>query len=140
MLTNLEMTYFNSKRKKSTCNTEIKINSENIIKVNRISPEKYFIYYKKKDIEDIFKLCDLNMENFSIVSQVKGGGIKAQYDSFLLSLSKSVLNFIKDDNSKYENSKKILRKKDLVTSDHRQKQSKTPGKVKARKTRQFSKR
>ena len=132
--------FVNSKRKKSTCNTEIKLSPNHMIQINKLDAKEYFLNYKKESVEKIFQLCNLNLENFSIISQVKGGGISSQYTSFLFSIAKSILYLTKDNNEEYIKVKRILREQNLITCDHRQKQSKTPGKVKARKTRQFSKR
>ena len=71
--------------------------------------------------------------NFDVKSQVVGGGHTGQAGALVHGISRALLLF---DN----NLKSILRKEKLTTRDSRSVERKKPGRAKARKSFQFSKR
>ena len=73
------------------------------------------------------------LSDFYFTSQVKGGGKKAQREAISLGIARA---FVKSD----ESLKATLRKASFMTRDDRMVERKKTGRVKARKSHQFSKR
>ena len=103
------------------------------------------IYVNGKNYEDYFKRANHKMQllrPFEIISQptnydvrcnVKGGGLTGQVGAMVHGISKALLLFDAD-------LKSILKKEKLTTRDSRSVERKKPGRKKARKSFQFSKR
>lgn len=73
------------------------------------------------------------MNKFDIVVNLEGGGIKGQAEALRLGLTRALV--IAD-----EENKKVLKQKGFITRDSRVVERKKPGRPKARKRFQFSKR
>lgn len=73
------------------------------------------------------------MDKFDIVANLEGGGIKGQAEALRLGITRALV--IAD-----EENKKALKQKGFVTRDSRTVERKKPGRPKARKRFQFSKR
>ena len=103
------------------------------------------IYVNGKDYANYFKRDTHKMQvlrpfeitdqgtNFDVKSQVVGGGHTGQAGALVHGISRALLLFDED-------FKKILRKEKLTTRDSRAVERKKPGRAKARKSYQFSKR
>ena len=103
------------------------------------------IYVNGKNYEDYFKRPSHKMQimrpfeiieqpaDYDVRSQVVGGGHTGQAGALVHGISRALLLF---DN----NLKSILRKEKLTTRDSRSVERKKPGRAKARKSYQFSKR
>ena len=103
------------------------------------------IYVNGKNYEDYFKRPSHKMQimrpfeiieqpaNYDVRSQVVGGGHTGQAGALVHGISRALLLF---DN----NFKSILRKEKLTTRDSRSVERKKPGRAKARRSYQFSKR
>ncbi|MBP9758590.1 30S ribosomal protein S9 [Candidatus Dojkabacteria bacterium] len=73
------------------------------------------------------------MTTFYFTAMVKGGGVTGQIEAIRHALSRALVSF-------NEEFKPIIKKAGLLTRDPRMVERKKPGKVKARKSPQFSKR
>lgn len=106
--------------------------TKNKIKINNLSIKKYF--NKKLNYKLIFDPIKLtNFKYLNIKINVKGGGKVSQIMAIRNGLAKALLNY----NKKY---KKMLSDNKLLTRDSRVVERKKIGKVKSRKSKQFSKR
>jgi len=120
------------RRKTSTARVFLKEGSGNVI-VN----EKPALEYFKKDssIQEFLeplKVVELNGK-FDVMINVNGGGISGQIDAIKLGIARAIL--------KHDASLKPgLKKLGLLTRDPRMVERKKPGRPKARKRFQFSKR
>ena len=120
------------RRKTSTARVFLKEGSGNVI-VN----EKPALEYFKKDsnIQEFLeplKVVELNGK-FDVMVNVNGGGISGQIDAIKLGIARAIL--------KHDASLKPgLKKLGLLTRDPRMVERKKPGRPKARKRFQFSKR
>ena len=103
------------------------------------------IYVNGKNYEDYFKRATHKMQitrpfeiieqptDYDVRSQVVGGGHTGQAGALVHGISRALLLYD-------ENLKSILRKEKLTTRDSRSVERKKPGRAKARKSYQFSKR
>jgi small subunit ribosomal protein S9 len=120
------------RRKTSSARVFLKEGSGNIL-INNKKAEEYF----KKDtvlnqIYDPLVITDMR-DKFDIKISVNGGGISGQIGAIRLGISRAIL--------KYDASHKPgLKKEGLLTRDSRMVERKKPGRPKARKRFQFSKR
>ncbi len=120
------------RRKTSSARVYLKEGSGNIL-INNKKAEEYF----KKDtvlnqIYDPLVISDMR-DKFDIKINVNGGGISGQIGAIRLGISRAIL--------KYDASHKPgLKKEGLLTRDSRMVERKKPGRPKARKRFQFSKR
>ncbi|TAE49957.1 MAG: 30S ribosomal protein S9 [Bacteroidetes bacterium] len=80
-----------------------------------------------------FRVLDINASQFDITVNVDGGGINGQAEAIRLGISRALMIFTPD-------FRPPLKKAGLVTRDSRRVERKKPGKRKARKSTQFSKR
>ncbi|WP_259288855.1 30S ribosomal protein S9 [Candidatus Nasuia deltocephalinicola] len=105
---------------------------KNKIRINNLKINEYF--NKKINYKLIFDPIKItNSKNLDIKINVKGGGKNAQIMAVRNGVAKALLNY----NKKY---KKILSDNKLLTRDSRMVERKKIGKVKSRKSKQFSKR
>ncbi|WP_259285996.1 30S ribosomal protein S9 [Candidatus Nasuia deltocephalinicola] len=102
------------------------------IKINNLNINEYF--NKKLNYKIIFDSIKLtNSKNLDIKIHVKGGGKCSQIFAIRNGIAKALLSY----NKKY---KKILSDNKLLTRDSRVVERKKLGKIKSRKSKQFSKR
>jgi small subunit ribosomal protein S9 len=86
----------------------------------------------KKNLMTPFAITD-TAKNFYFTAVVKGGGVTGQIEAVRHAISRALVKFD-------ENLKSPLKKAGMLTRDPRMVERKKPGKVKARKSPQFSKR
>ena len=103
------------------------------------------IYVNGKNFENYFKRSNHKMQilrpfeitnqstSFDVRSKVVGGGLSGQAGALVHGISRALLKFD-------ENLKSSLRKEKLTTRDSRSVERKKPGRAKARRSFQFSKR
>ena len=103
------------------------------------------IYVNGKNLDDYFKRPNHKMQilrpfeisnqstSFDVKSKVIGGGLSGQAGAIVHGISKALLMFD-------ENLKSSLKKEKLTTRDSRSVERKKPGRAKARRSFQFSKR
>ncbi|MGH2575755.1 MAG: 30S ribosomal protein S9 [Ignavibacteria bacterium] len=120
------------RRKTSTARVHL-LEGKGIIKVNNKEAVEYF---KKEilvnQIHEPLKATDL-LEKFDVRVNVNGGGVSGQIGAIKLGIARAIL--------KYDASlKPNLKKLGLLTRDSRMVERKKPGRPKARKRFQFSKR
>jgi small subunit ribosomal protein S9 len=122
------------RRKEATARVYMTPSKKAGIIVNKKSLDDYFSA-NKMPMEQIFKPFEaLNIKNtYSINVNVKGGGKSGQAGAIKLGISRCLSQLD-------EQSRKILRAKGLLTRDSRAVERKKPGRHKARKSIQFSKR
>ena len=101
--------------------------------VNGRSLQEYFprIFHRKR-AEEALKVTEYDGQ-FDVIVRVSGGGVTGQADAVRLGLARAVLE-------KDEEVRPVLRKNGLLTRDARKVERKKPGRPKARKRFQFSKR
>ncbi len=101
--------------------------------VNGRSLQDYFprILHRKR-AEEALKVTEYDGK-LDVTVRVRGGGITGQADAIRLALARSIL-------TKDEETRPLLRKHGLLTRDSRKVERKKPGRPKARKRFQFSKR
>jgi small subunit ribosomal protein S9 len=83
-------------------------------------------------IEEPLKITDLE-GRFDILVRIRGGGMTGQADALRLGLSRAIVTYDEEQRS-------TLRGKGMLTRDSRKVERKKPGRPKARKRFQFSKR
>lgn len=86
----------------------------------------------RKRAEEALKVSEYDGQ-FDVFVRVNGGGVSGQADAIRLGLARAVL-------AKDEEVRPILRRNGLLTRDSRKVERKKPGRPKARKRFQFSKR
>ncbi|WP_259289764.1 30S ribosomal protein S9 [Candidatus Nasuia deltocephalinicola] len=105
---------------------------KNKIRINNLKIKKYF--NKKMNYKIIFDAIKLtNSKNLDIKINVKGGGKQSQIMAARIGIAKALLQY-------NENYKKILSDNKLLTRDSRMVERKKIGRIKSRKSKQFSKR
>ena len=102
------------------------------IKVNGKSLDDYFpLDIQRQTVVSPLKLCAI--ENRDIVINVRGGGPQGQMGAIRHAISRALV-------SEDEERRAALKEAGFLTRDSRRKERKKPGKPKARKSFQFSKR
>lgn len=102
------------------------------VKVNGKTLEQFFpIQIQQETAVSPLKLCEVS--NRDVVINVKGGGISGQTEAIRHAISRALV--IED-----EERRPMLKEAGFLTRDPRRKERKKPGKPKARKSFQFSKR
>ena len=81
-----------------------------------------------------------NEKTFDITVKVNGGGFTGQTGAIRLGITRALLEYDKDNESKEDSYRKILKRAGFVTRDPRVKERKKPGLKGARRAPQFSKR
>ena len=103
------------------------------ISINGKDYKTYFpLVYLQNQVEAPFKSVDLS-DKFDVVVNAKGGGVKGQAEAVKLGIARALLQV----NPDY---RPALKEAGLLTRDSRSVERKKPGKKKARKSFQFSKR
>ena len=81
-----------------------------------------------------------NLETFDVECNVSGGGFSGQTGAIRLGITRALLEYDKENESKEDSYRKILKQAGMVTRDPRSKERKKPGLKAARRAPQFSKR
>jgi len=103
------------------------------ISINGKDYKTYFpLVYLQNQVEAPFKSID-SAGKFDVVVNAKGGGVKGQAEAVKLGIARALLQV----NPEY---RPALKEAGLLTRDPRSVERKKPGKKKARKSFQFSKR
>ena len=103
------------------------------ITVNGKDYKTYFpLVYLQNQVEASFKSIEAT-DKFDVVVNAKGGGVKGQAEAVKLGIARALLQV----NPEY---RPALKEAGLLTRDPRSVERKKPGKKKARKSFQFSKR
>jgi small subunit ribosomal protein S9 len=103
------------------------------VMVNGKTPIDYFKTAERAKVaEEALKIAD-SKESYEVIAHVEGGGVSAQAEALRHAISRAV--------TKAEPStRKVLKAAGLMKRDPRAKERKKPGHVKARKSKQWSKR
>ena len=124
--------YATGRRKKSIAKVWLKKGSGKII----VNGKKYEEYFKrvnhKSELTKPFEIIN-QATSYDVRCSVKGGGHSGQVGAMIHGISKALLQFD-------STLKPTLKKEKLTTRDSRSVERKKPGKAKARKSFQFSKR
>ena len=103
------------------------------ITINKKDYKDYvFIDYLQQEIESPMKVIEME-KKFDIRVNVNGGGFKGQVEAIRLAISRALVKLD-------EENKPPLKKEGFMTRDSRVVERKKPGRRKARKEEQFSKR
>jgi small subunit ribosomal protein S9 len=103
------------------------------ITINDTDYKNYFkLVYLQNQVESPFKVLELTTA-FDVKVTANGGGIKGQAEAVKLGIARSLIEL----NAEY---RPALKAAGLLTRDSREVERKKPGKKKARKSFQFSKR
>ena len=128
----MEMINTIGRRKSSIARLYMKSGNGKII----VNNKDYKVYFPQDHIRlamiDPFKVAGIDME-YDIKVNVKGGGFKGQAEAIRLALARALVKI-------NEEVRKPLKDKKYLTRDARVVERKKPGKPKARKSFQFSKR
>ena len=81
-----------------------------------------------------------NSETFDVECNVTGGGFSGQTGAIRLGITRALLEYDKENESKEDSYRKILKAAGMITRDSRTKERKKPGLKAARRAPQFSKR
>jgi small subunit ribosomal protein S9 len=120
------------RRKTSTARVIVRPGTGNW-SVNGRSLENYFPrMLHRKRIQEAFEVSDVAGE-FDVIARVRGGGITGQADALRLAVARAIVE-------RDEEARSPLRRGGLLTRDSRKVERKKPGRPKARKRFQFSKR
>lgn len=103
------------------------------LSINGKTPKDYFKTAERAKVaEEAFKTAE-SAETYAVAAHVEGGGIAAQAEAVRHAISRAI--------TKAEpNTRATLKSAGMLTRDARAKERKKPGKVKARKSKQWSKR
>ena len=120
------------RRKNATARVYLKAGT-GVITVNGRPLEKYFpLEFLRQKLVSPLKALELDA-NYDIEVNVVGGGYKGQAEAVMLSIARALVKV----DAEY---KTVLRKAGMVTRDPRMVERKKPGRKKARRRFQFSKR
>ena len=121
------------RRKTAIASVRITPAATSSILVNGKTPKEYFkTDLRAKVAEEALAIAD-SAETYAVTAHVEGGGIAAQADALRHAISRAL--------TKVEpKTRAVLKAAVLMTRDPRAKERKKPGLVKARKSKQWSKR
>ena len=121
------------RRKTAIASVRITPAAKSSILVNGKTPKEYFkTDLRTKVAEEALAIAD-SAETYAVTAHVEGGGIAAQADALRHAISRAL--------TKVEpKTRTVLKAAGLMTRDPRAKERKKPGLVKARKSKQWSKR
>ena len=121
------------RRKTAIASVRITPAATSSILVNGKTPKEYFkTDLRAKVAEEALAIAD-SAETYAVTAHVEGGGIAAQADALRHAISRAL--------TKVEpKTRAVLKAAGLMTRDPRAKERKKPGLVKARKSKQWSKR
>ena len=124
--------YSTGRRKKSIAKVWVKKGSGKIYVNGKVMGD-----YFKRPVHQLIVTRPLEItnmiNNYDVKCSVKGGGLSGQAGAIILGISRALILFD-------ENLKSTLRKEKLTTRDSRSVERKKPGRAKARRSFQFSKR
>ncbi|GDX53068.1 MAG: 30S ribosomal protein S9 [Sphingobacteriales bacterium] len=129
----MEKTIALGRRKEATARVNIVSGGTGKITINGVEYKKYFpqaIYQQL--LEQPFMLLNI-VGQYDVEANTAGGGVKGQSEAIRLGISRGLLKI----NPEYRT---VLKPNGLLTRDPRSVERKKPGKKKARKSFQFSKR
>ncbi|MCA9380037.1 30S ribosomal protein S9 [Candidatus Dojkabacteria bacterium] len=129
----VEKYYYALGRRKTAVATVRLFESKGTSTVNGMDLKQYFPLKSDQKVVNGPLILLEKLTDFYFTSKVKGGGKKAQREAISLGIARA---FVKSD----ETLKATLRKASFMTRDDRMVERKKTGKVKARKSHQFSKR
>ena len=131
---NKKIIYWGVGRRKTAVARVRLISGDGKIKVNKKSMETYFKGYDvlQHEIMSPLKLTDLT-DKYNVFANVKGGGKTGQAEAIRHGISRALLKLD-------ETTRPVLKKEGLLTRDSRIVERKKPGRPKARKKFQYSKR
>jgi small subunit ribosomal protein S9 len=121
------------RRKTSVARVYLKTSSGNITINKRVADEFLNHDVLRLKVRQPFATLGLNPDAFDVSVNVMGGGINGQAEAIRLGIARALEKV----NPEYRGS---LKKAGLLTVDDRQVERKKPGKRKARRSTQFSKR
>ena len=120
------------RRKRSVARVYVREGKGNIT-VNKKDYNEYFPYFRHRKVIDA-PLKQLEVEgNYDIKANLRGGGIRGQAEAMQLAIARALVKINEED-------KKVLKDSGYLLRDAREKERKKPGRPKARKRPQFSKR
>lgn len=121
------------RRKTAIASVRITPAAKSSILVNGKTPKEYFkTDLRTKVAEEALTIAD-SAETYAVTAHVEGGGIAAQADALRHAISRAL--------TKVEpKTRTVLKSAGLMKRDPRAKERKKPGLVKARKSKQWSKR
>lgn len=123
-----------------------------VAKVTLVAPGKGNVTVNGRDVREFMpyetNVMDLmqplvatnNEKTFDVDVKVNGGGFTGQTGAIRLGITRALLEYDKDNESKEDSYRKILKRAGFVTRDSRVKERKKPGLKGARRAPQFSKR
>ncbi len=128
-------------RKRAIARVSMKKGSGKVTINNRLMENYFFSFVEKDKIFFPFHILGQDPKVWDLFVRVKGGGFTGQSDAIKHAISHYLYRLFKSGfiEISEENQKKMKEVK-LLTRDPRKVESKKPGKVKARKKNQFSKR
>ena len=103
--------------------------------VNEYLPQAVLVMDLKQPLE-----LTNNSETFDVECNVTGGGFSGQTGAIRLGITRALLEYDKENESKEDSYRKILKAAGMITRDSRTKERKKPGLKAARRAPQFSKR
>ena len=131
-ITSNEIKYATGRRKRSIAKVWLKKGTGKIF-VNGKDFDKYFTRANHKmQVTRPFDIINQST-SYDVKSSIVGGGLSGQAGALVHGISRALLKFD-------ENYKSTLRKEKLTTRDSRSVERKKPGRAKARRSYQFSKR
>jgi len=121
------------RRKTAIANVRMQKAAKSSLTVNGLTPKEYFKTDERAFIaQEAFAKAE-SAENYAVTANVSGGGIAAQADAIRHALSRAI--------TKAEpKTRTVLKAAKFLMRDPRAKERKKPGRVKARKSKQWSKR
>ncbi len=121
------------RRKTAIASVRMSAAPKSSILVNGKSVKEYFkTDLRAKVAEEALTIAE-SAENYAVVAHVEGGGVAAQADALRHAISRALT-------SAEPKTRTVLKAAGLMTRDPRAKERKKPGLVKARKSKQWSKR
>lgn len=121
------------RRKTAIANVRISPASKNSVLVNGRDVKEYFKTNDRAKIAEEALTIAESAEHYAVVAHVTGGGVAAQADALRHAISRAITEA-------EPKTRTTLKTAGLMKRDPRAKERKKPGLVKARKTKQWSKR
>lgn len=121
------------RRKTAIASVRITIAPKSSIVVNGKSAREYFKTNERAKIAEEALAKAESAENYAVVAHVEGGGVAAQADAVRHAISRAII-------SVEPKTRAVLKAAKFLKRDPRAKERKKPGHVKARKSKQWSKR
>jgi small subunit ribosomal protein S9 len=127
------------RRKQSVAQVKLVPGKGNIT-VNGVDVNEYMPFaVLVMDLKQPLELTN-NLETFDVECNVTGGGFSGQTGAIRLGITRALLEYDKENESKEDSYRKILKAAGMITRDSRTTERKKPGLKAARRAPQFSKR